>query len=131
MESLRKAAAKRVVPMVGFGRQKQYLVHQDDLCAVVHEILEADWHVEKPVTAAYSQAFEFREIITSLSKRRRLFVPVPPRMILHGLQCAEALGIRSRLGSDSLMSLLHPSKNVDFTPIAGSKANYRPFRSPS
>lgn len=110
-----------VTPLVGRGDQSLYLVHEDDLAAMIATLCERPTAERVPIIAANSRPFTLREILAILARRRgvrRAFLPVPWRLEWGALRAAELLGLRIRLRSDSLVSLLNQDRAPDFAASA-------------
>ena len=120
-----------VAPVFGGGKQKLYLAHQEDLARLVFALSCAEKPPEEPVVAACDRGMTFPEIMQTLARRRGkklLLVPVPWRAAWLLLRAAEAAGIRMRLRSDSLISLLNQNQNPDFGPTRHTSVPFRDFR---
>ena len=132
VQALTKAVtALPVVPLIGSGRQLQYLAHEDDLAALVASLLEAGHPVvDTPVIAANEHPLTFREILARLAAahgRRARLVPVPWRLIWAGLRAAETLGLRPGFRSDSVVSLVNQDPQPDFAMTRKLGARFRAF----
>jgi nucleoside-diphosphate-sugar epimerase len=108
-----------LLPMIGLGKQAMLLVHEDDLGELLVKLCRQP-HVPigRPIIAAGEQVYYFRDIMRMLAQRRSkkvLFVPIPWRLIWSILKCAELLGLRLRLRSDSLVSLMNQNPSPDFS----------------
>ena len=125
--ALRQLAARRVVPLVGNGRQQLYLSHQDDLAALVDYLLKIEALSGGAMAAAAAEPVTMKELITRLAARQHLFLPVPAKLVFTILRLAETSGFTSRLRSDSLLTLLHPPPPPDFTPLQGTGITFRPL----
>jgi nucleoside-diphosphate-sugar epimerase len=124
MGSLRKAAQRPIVPLV-CGSKRLYLVHSEDLAALVWELCNAPLP-KKPVIAAHSSPHTFREILQTLAQHNPRFVPVPYWAAYAGLRAAELLHIPSGLRSDSLVGLANADEDVRFD--QNIKTRFRPFK---
>ena len=83
----------------------------------------------EPIVAACEKGMTFREILLTFAQKREKklwFVPAPWRAAWLVLRIAEAAGIRMRLRSDSLVSLLN--QNPDFGPARRTGIQFRDFR---
>ena len=121
----------RIAPIFGGGKQKLYLAHQDDLATLVFALSCIEKPPREPVVAACNRGMTFREILQTLARRRGkqlLFVPAPWRAAWLLLRSAEAAGIRMRLRSDSLISLLNQNQTPDFGPTHRTGVRFRDFR---
>jgi nucleoside-diphosphate-sugar epimerase/choline dehydrogenase-like flavoprotein len=125
--ALQRLAAKRIVPLADRGEQLLYLTHQEDLGRLVHHLLRTSHLPAEPLPAAAAAPLTMREIIGRLAPRPPCFVPLPGNLLLHALRLAEACGYRSRLRSDSLVSLLSSPPAPDFSALAASGISFRAF----
>lgn len=127
VEQVRRSS---VLPLVG-GSQKQYLVHQEDLCAFIHRYAEGLVpSIATPLTAAHEQARTFREILDAIAavqgKKLRL-VPVPWKLAWLPMKLGELCGMRLNFRSDSLVSLMHQNPSPDFSRNAALGLAFRLF----
>jgi nucleoside-diphosphate-sugar epimerase len=127
-QSVSRLVAKApVVPLPGGGHQALFLVHIDDLSALVETMIRVPLgDGRRLIMAAYPESVEFKEVLLQLARQqglKRVFLPVPSALMLLPLQAAEAIiGPRLPVRSDSLVSLLNPNPTPDFTlpePLAG------------
>lgn len=120
-----------VIPLVGKGRNVQYLAHQDDLCDAILELSSRQGPLPKaPILAASDLPRTLREILEALAERRSRhvsFIPVPKGFVLAALKSVEAMGLRLGFRSDSLISLLNQNPNPDFGPTREIETSFRPF----
>ena len=133
VQALTKAVtALPVVPLIGSGRQLQYLAHEDDLAALVASLLEPGHPVvDTPVIAASEYPLTFREILARLAAahgRHARLVPLPWRALWAGLKAAETLGLRPGFRSDSVVSLVNQDPRPDFAMTRKLGASFRAFR---
>ncbi len=108
------------IPLIGNGEQILYPCHIDDLAHTVYVLCTSGDLAELPqvITAASQTGLTFREILLRLAsaKGKQIhFFPVPYNLVLFGLQALERIGVKSRLRSDSLISLLNQNTQVDFS----------------
>jgi nucleoside-diphosphate-sugar epimerase len=125
--SLLKVARRRVVPLVGSGRQLQYLAHQEDLGRLVHFLLTNPATEPRIIPAANPQPMSLRDIVAEMARKKPHFVPVPSRLIWAGLRTKEAVGLSGRLSSDSLVGLVSPTPLPAFDKLAATGVAFRPF----
>jgi len=108
-----------IVPLVGRGKQVMYLIHEDDLGELVFKVMrKGDSMAGKEIIAAHHEGKAFREILAVLGARKGkkvAFVPIPSQLIWIILKSAELVGLRPRLRSDSLISLINQNAKPDFT----------------
>jgi nucleoside-diphosphate-sugar epimerase len=127
-QKLRKSA---VVPLMGGGKQIQFLVHSDDLCAFIEKY--AAGAIEIPpriLTAANERPWPFKDLITAIAHaqgKKPTFIPVPWQLVWLALKSAEAFGLRLNFRSDSLVSLMYQNPAPDFLANAGVGLVCRPF----
>jgi nucleoside-diphosphate-sugar epimerase len=132
--SLQRVAAKSsVIPLIGSGKYKQYLVHEDDLCELLLRISRQELALPAcPVVAASPHGWRIRDLLQVLAAPHRskvTFLPLPWRAIWTGLKIPELLGIPLPFKSDSVISLVRQSPRPDFLPAAQMNFNFREFNS--
>lgn len=125
---VRVAARGGVVPLIGNGLQVQYLVHEEDLSRALAEWCDGQvsWPASQ-VTLAHEKPLSMKAIVQTLARRRLFFVPIPALLVLAGLRFAEGLGLKLNFRSDSLMGLLHPNHQPDFSTQRHLAPYLRPF----
>ena len=130
--ALYRLAGLPLLPVFDSGRQPLFLVHVDDLAALVEATLRPDCAIPaEPITAAFPEPVAFRELLQFLSRARGsrlLLVPVPARLALTGLRLLEALDLRLRFRSDSLLSLLDAGASQDFSALSRLDVPMRDWR---
>ncbi|MGI8548771.1 MAG: NAD-dependent epimerase/dehydratase family protein [Gemmatimonadaceae bacterium] len=118
-----------ITPLVGSGSQVLYLVHDADLGQMIGELCTGAKQLRgRPVIAANSRPFTFKSILGVLARRdgvKKAFVPVPWQLEWLALKSAELVGLRMRLRSDSLVSLINQDPNPDFS--GSSQFSFRDF----
>ena len=111
-----------IVPLVGGGKQVLYPCHLDDLTTLIYALCMRDViPTSVPIIASSAHGMTFREILAAMAHHKGkspLFVPIPAFPLLITLRVAEGLGVRTRLRSDSLVSLMNQPSAVDFSPLA-------------
>ena len=125
---LRKSS---LVPTMGFGRQIQYLVHNEDLCGFIERYAAGGLELAPQVlTAANERPWEFRELLSELARglgKKVRFIPLQWRSVWLALKMAELAGLRLNFRSDSLVSLMYQNPKPDFSANAGVGLACRPF----
>lgn len=109
-------AKSSVIPLIGDGSYRQYLVHEADVAAAVLSALSSESVPSGPVTVAHTTPWLFRDLIKKIAQstdRRVHLMPVPWRVVVGGLKMAEWVGIRSGFRSDSVLGLVYPNPNPD------------------
>jgi len=124
--SLRQQVSKGgIVPIIGDGRYPQYLIHEDDLAAIVLRAAKGEFS-GRTLTVAHPRPWLLRDLILRLAaeagKTVRL-VGVPWRVIYAGLKIAETLGLKLGFRSDSVVSLVYQ----DSAPQISSEFPVREF----
>jgi nucleoside-diphosphate-sugar epimerase len=121
----------KVLPLVGGGRQLQYMVHDQDLSEVVRRCVAGEIPAAtEPLTIAHPQPWMFRQILEAIAQaqsRRVAFFPIPWRLLWLALSLAEGMGLRLGFRSDSLISLMHQNPNPSFTAMQSLGITCRPF----
>ncbi|HWL53949.1 MAG TPA: NAD-dependent epimerase/dehydratase family protein [Chthoniobacteraceae bacterium] len=130
----RVAKLSPVLPLIGDGSYPQYLVHEDDLAALIVRLCSPEQ--EPPgriLSAANPERVPFREVLQRIAARleRRLFlVNVPWPLVLSGVRTLERLRLPSPFRSDSLIGLVYQNPAPDFTlPETLADLPFRPFTS--
>jgi nucleoside-diphosphate-sugar epimerase len=110
--------ASRFVPVLSGGKQTQYLLHAEDLAAVVQAGL--DGKVERgagPISAAHEQAWEMPDILRQIASalgRKIHLLPVPWQLAWLGLRGLELAGLPRNFRSDSLISMVYQDPEPSF-----------------
>lgn len=108
-----------LIPLIGNGTQVQFLVHHDDLCAIVECFASGSVKTStKVITVANSMPWSLKELLLEIARRFDKdikFVPLPWRLVWMGLKAAELCGLRLNFRSDSLVSLMHQNQAPDFS----------------
>ncbi len=107
------------IPLVGNGEQILYPCHIDDLAHLLYVLCTSTDLTELPqvIPAAAQTGLTFKQILLRLASakgKRIYFFPVPYNFVLFGLKTLERIGVKSRLRSDSLISLLNQNSHMDF-----------------
>ena len=128
-EKLRKSA---LVPLIGGGKQIQFLIHSDDLCAFIEKYAAGTIEIPPRIlTAANEKPWPFKELIAAVVRAQQgkdpTFIPVPWRLVWLALKTAETCGLRPNFRSDSLVSLMYQNPKPDFSPNAAVGLICRPF----
>jgi nucleoside-diphosphate-sugar epimerase len=126
-----QAGRSRIIPLIGGGRQLQYLVHDADLGTFVARAVAGEIPAEAgPVLLAHEEAWTMRRLMETMAAahgRRPLLVPVPWRAVWVGLKSLEMLGLPAPFRSDSLVSLIHQNPAPDFSAARCLNATCRRF----
>jgi nucleoside-diphosphate-sugar epimerase len=117
-----------IVPMIGMGSTRLYMVHVTDLSRCLERLARTpDEFRGSVVSIAALKPITFRALLAAMAAaehRRRIFVPIPGALIRAGLVIAETLGLRLPLRSDSVVSLLAGNPRVE---LDGRFENLEPF----
>jgi nucleoside-diphosphate-sugar epimerase len=126
-----KAQKSKFIPLPGNGRQRQYLVHESDLCAAVCRCVEpARTACTSTVTVAHERPWTLRELLSEIASglgNEVFFFPVPWRLAWAALRLGEILRIPLDFRSDSLMSLVHQNPIPTFNSFELLGVRCRPF----
>jgi nucleoside-diphosphate-sugar epimerase len=108
--SLRQQVSKGgIVPTIGDGRYLQYLVHEDDLAAIVLRAAKGEF-AGRVLTVANPKPWLLRDLILRMAAEEGKtvkLVGVPWRVIYTALKTAETLGLKIGFRSDSVLSLVY------------------------
>lgn len=126
------AALPLLTPMVGLGKMVLYLAHEKDLGELIVRLADpATAAPTAPVIAANDHPMTFREIVRTLGqsqgREKKLIVPIPSAAIWAMLKVAESTGLRPRLRSDSLVSLVNQDPRPDFAALRSIAMPFREF----
>lgn len=120
-----QAAKGGIIPLLGNGRYAQYLVHEDDLAAVVVAAVSTERVPQKPVTVAHPDPWPLRSLMEHLARSEGAeprFISVPWRLVYRGLRFAETAGLKLGFRSDSVIGLVrhnrHPDLNASLLGVA-------------
>lgn len=106
------ALSKRAVaPMVGGGRQRLFVTHDERLCSLVAAILARRFDAAGPVFAAHEVPSTLRAIAAQIAQehgRQLTAIGLPSSLVYLGLRSAELAGLSLPFRSDSLLSLARP-----------------------
>jgi len=130
--SLQGSVAKAaIVPLVGSGRQMQYLVHVQDLCELLVAIGSENTRLPRgPILAASRHGWQIRDLLQVLAAEQHAnvtFIVLPWQIIWLALKAAELLGIRVPFRSDSVVSLVRQNPHPDFSLSAHMGCTFRDF----
>lgn len=119
-------------PLVGTGGMVLYLAHESDLGQLIAKLLDpATTAPRSPVIAANDSPKTLKQIIQSLAtsqgKGNKIFIPIPSFALWTMLKTAEAVGLRPRTRSDSLVSLLNQDPHPQFGPTHQLAVPFRAF----
>ena len=121
---------RSLVPMVGDGSYPQYLVHQDDLSAVIVRLLELQQDFAAPLTIAHPNPIPLRVLLAAIAEREHRqprCVPIPWRLVYAGLRVTELMGLGLGFRSDSVMSLVHQDPAPRLTDLSSLGLSLRAF----
>jgi len=127
---VRQVRASKLVPVITGGKQTQYLLHTEDLGAVVKACLEGAGGTGKPISAAHEQPWEVRDILRQIALalgRKVHFLPVPWQLLWLGLRGFESIGLPPNFRSDSLISMVYQDPGPAFNASQEVGVRCRPF----
>lgn len=130
--SLARAVRMPIVPVFGDGSQHFYLAHVQDLAVALADAIERyDLFQGRTVIAANPEPIAFRDLLNMIARgetgRRVVTVPVPALLGLFGLKALEAMGLRPRFRSDSLVSMMTYDREPDFAAARELGLRFRSF----
>ncbi|MGB8356667.1 MAG: NAD(P)-dependent oxidoreductase [Chthoniobacteraceae bacterium] len=120
-----------LLPLIGNGGQIQFLIHGDDLAALIFGL--GSGLIPAPqgvITAAHDQGWPFRAILEKIaaSKNKKVrFLPIPWRLLWLALKTAETLHAPTKFRSDSVVSLVNQNPRPSFSKLSLTGINPRPF----
>jgi nucleoside-diphosphate-sugar epimerase len=121
-----------IIPLIGGGRQLQFLVHDEDLGQFVGRCITGGFPPPAgPITLANEQGWTMRGLLEELARaqgKRPKLIPVPWPLVWFGLKSLEVLHLPAPFRSDSLISLVcqNPAPSFDLAKSVGAQC--RPFR---
>ena len=118
MRSLENLVRKLpLVPLIGSGSQRLFLVNIDDLSSVIVRAIEGRGHLTgRVLSVANPVPLTFRDLLQRTADRfglRRVLVPVPSTFMVAPLRVAEMLGVGLPVRSDSVVSLVNANPSPD------------------
>lgn len=123
---------KKIIPLIGSGREPQYLLHEDTLKSVVLRAVlgELDASAGEPITVAHPLPWPFRDLVEKIAERENrkiTLAPVPWPLLYAGLRSAEMLKLKLPIRSDSVISFVHQNPRPDFSKLARYDIHPVPF----
>jgi nucleoside-diphosphate-sugar epimerase len=131
--SLRQVVARLpVVPVIGTGQFPVFVAHEADLCELIFALCASPspGTESPPISAAARHPILFGQLLRELAAaqgKKPVFIPVPWRIVLWGLQLLETLGPQPSLRSDSVTSLVHYNRHPDFGATGHMGIRFREF----
>ena len=126
----RSANNSAIIPLIGSGRYPQYLIHEEDLCELLFRISGSEIQFPSvPVIVASPHGWTLRDLLQVLASRPSgaRFLPLPWPAMWLVLKTSELVGLRLRIRSDSVISLVRQNPNPDFSPLAQINCRIREF----
>jgi len=129
---VRQVQSGRIVPLIGGGHQRQYLVHEEDLGRLVQESIAGKIQPgNDPITLAHERGWTLRELLEAIAgalKKQPLFVPVPWRLVWLALKGLETTGLPAPFRSDSLIGMVYQNRTPSFEAMHRLGVHCRPFQ---
>jgi nucleoside-diphosphate-sugar epimerase len=119
-----------LIPIIGDGSCRQYLVHDADVGEAVVAALNAESVRPEPVCVAHPEIWSFRRLVQAIARlqnRHVWLVRVPWWFVFCGLKLAEMLAVRLAFRSDSVISLVYPNLHPEFNCFRCLGVQPRPF----
>lgn len=115
---VRQVRRGRIIPLIGGGRQRQYLVHEDDLGRLVRRSILGEIDPGAgPITLAHDRGWTLRELLQTIAGalgKRPVFVPAPWLLVWLALKGLEAAGLPAPFRSDSLIGMVYQNRSPSF-----------------
>lgn len=128
--ALQKVIAKfPIIPLVG-GNNVLYLIHADDLCRIIEDLITFNNDSCLEIIAANNNGKPFKEIVKQLinaSGKKKLLVPIQYYLVYGLLLVFEKLNIKTGFRLDSLVSLYNQNQHPDFSVIDKMNLKVRKF----
>jgi len=129
---VRQVSRGRIIPLVGGGRQRQYLVHEEDLGRLVREGIAGEIELcQDPITLAHERGWTLRELLEVIAEtlgRQPVFIPLPWRLVWLALKGMEVSGLPAPFRSDSLIGMVFQNKHPSFEAARRLDMTCRPFQ---
>lgn len=122
-----------VAPLVGGGRQRLFVTHDEHLCSLIAAILSRGLDFGGAVFAAHELPSTLRAIadqIAEAHERRLTAIGLPSPLVYLGLRSAEIGGLSLPFRSDSLLSLAHPIPLDQVSALERSPIAFPPLTPP-
>lgn len=119
-----------IVPVIGGGRQMLFTCNVQDLGALVAEIAESGPAPGGPIMAAHPDPWTMRTLVAAISRghgSRRLIFQIPWQAPWLFLRSLETLGFDGAFRSDSVLGLVRPNPDPDFSTLAPFSTRFRPY----
>ena len=120
-----------VLPLIDNGEQILYMCKLETLCELIYKLSILKASNLDIIIAANNEPVKFKEIIKIIKTRynkKRLLLPFPSIILLYILIIIEKCNINLKIKSDSLISILHPNKNISFTNLDIYKISFPSFK---
>jgi NADH dehydrogenase len=114
--TLKKIAAFPFFILPADGQQRIYLVHIDDLCEKILNLINSkNLKSESPLLIAHPKSVAILEILCLLNSESKKSIKLPTGLLLASFRMLEMLlRGKSPVRSDSLISLLNPNPQITF-----------------
>lgn len=120
MATLDRIARLPIAPVIA-GGGKLYLIHVDDLAALIVAAVETPKAQENLAAVAHPAPFSLQEIVRMRSQPRRpMILPVPWPLVWLGVRAVEMVFPTAALRSDSVIGLVNADPAPYFDPAAAS-----------
>jgi len=119
-----------MVPLINFGRQPLYPCYCSDLAQLVYKLCTYSRQIKESITAASGRPISLKTLLQKMARakhRRVVFIPIPSGIILFALKIFEAVGGKSRLRSDSLLSILNTNPAPNFSSLLELEMTFQEF----
>jgi nucleoside-diphosphate-sugar epimerase len=119
-----------LTPMVGGGRQRLFVTHDESLCELVVAIAAGRVEPDGPLFAACELPTTLRAIALEIARargRRLRVVPIAPSLAYLVLRSLELSGTRLSYRSDSLRSLSNPIPLDEVAALARAPVEFPPL----
>jgi nucleoside-diphosphate-sugar epimerase len=129
---LKKLAALPLIPLPGGGTQILFAIQAEDLGHSFLSILKSPACGE-PVNLAHPDPISLKRMMRIFSEeqgKRAIFLPFPWRFLWLPLRFVEALGLRLKFRSDSLVSLMNQAPQPHFGKLREWRIDLHPFGGP-
>jgi hypothetical protein len=118
------------MPLIGGGRQRLFLTHDERLCELVEAIVSGRVQPEGPLFAAHEVPTTTRALAVEIARargRRLTVIGLPSSIAYLGLRAAELARVPLPFRSDSVRSLAHPIPLDQVSALARGPVEFPPL----
>ncbi len=123
--ALSKLTKLQILPLINT-KSKLYLCYYANLLTLIYSIIMNNLNCSgKPIVAANQTPYTAKQILKLLGDKILLSIPWQPLWLM--LKILETCGLKLKIGSDNLISLVNQDPNPDFSIINSLKMEFKDF----